>query len=89
MAGKNLYDLLQALVDRTAWRTEEEAREMGALLRRLREMDALGSLTAKITTKTEVHSVEREDVRQLPGDLQRERFRLAAGSGEEHGPGGG
>jgi hypothetical protein len=78
---ETLYDLLRAIVERTGWRTEAEAKRYTELLHRLEEMATLGDLTARITTQTEVRDghVEREDVRQLRGDLLGERPRLAAG----------
>ena len=79
--GENLYDLLRAIVDRTGWRSEDEYRRYRDMVTNLERMAALGDTTGRITTRTEVHNVERSDVRQLPDHLLRERRRLAEGDG--------
>jgi hypothetical protein len=76
---ETIYDLLRGLVEHTGWRTEQEHKQYVELLNRLEEMATFGDVAARITTKTEVHNVERSDVRQLPEHLQRERPRLAEG----------
>ena len=78
---ETIYDLLRGLVEHTGWRTEEEHRGYVELLNRLEEMATFGDVASRITTTTEVHNVERSDVRQLPADLQRERLRLAERDG--------
>lgn len=55
---ETLYDLLRALVERTAWRTEAEALRYRELLNRLERVNLFGYLSQKVTVGS------KEDVRK-------------------------
>ncbi len=49
----NFYDLLEGLVSRTPWRTEEEARAYTELLKKLRSFNLFGYLALHETVEKE------------------------------------
>lgn len=66
--SETLYDLLRAIVERTGWSTEAEAKRYTELVSKLEQVGALGGLSLAITTK-EAKSVERANVRQVRDHL--------------------
>lgn len=49
----NLYDLLDALIERVPWRTEAEANQYRKLIQQLRAINLFGYMAYKVTVDAE------------------------------------